>query len=99
MRRLGTFICGFILGALLLYGALHYHLVHAADGLHLIRKSDATLSQTYVDIRAFGARDWLEHPELAAAIVEADQEELLRSATDQTLRNSLDRLLGPSNDR
>lgn len=99
MRRLGTFICGLIVGAVLLYAALHYHLIHAADGLHLIPKSDATISQTYVDIREFRARDWLERPELAAAIVEADQEELLRSATDQTLKNSLDRLLGPADDR
>lgn len=99
MGRLGTFICGLIVGALLLYGALHYHLIHAPDGLHLVPKSDATLARTYVDIRDFDAKDWLENPELAAALVADDQGELIRSAADQTLKNSLDRLLGPDDNR
>lgn len=99
MGRLGTFIFGLIVGALLLYGALHYHVVRAPDGLHVVPKSDATLARTYVDIRDFRAKDWLENPELAAAIVADDQEELLRSAADQTLKNSLDRLLGPGDNR
>ena len=61
MGRLSTFVFGGIIGAVLVFGSLKYHLVRAPDGLHLIPKLESNLSETYVDVRQFG-------PQLTATI-------------------------------
>ena len=86
-----------VVGGALVYMALHYHLIRGADGMHLVRKSNVTLSDTYVDIRDFGPRDWRDHPQAAAATIGSGKESLMQSAADQTLLNGLDRLLGDPN--
>lgn len=95
MRRWSTFVCGLVVGGSLIYAALNYHLIHAKDGLHLVPKVNAQLAGTYVDIRGFGPRDWLEHPEIFAALNAAHQDALIESAAGDALRNGLDRVLGP----
>lgn len=77
MGRIGAFFLGFVVGALSLYFSMQYHFVHAHDGWHPIRKMNARLSGTVVDIRQFGPNDWLEHPGLAAAITRAEKTELM----------------------
>lgn len=99
MKRLPTFLFGMAVGALLLYGAFNYHLVHARDGLHLIPKLSATLAGTYVDARQFGVRDWAEHAELAMAIEQAGKRDLLNAAAGDALETGLDRLLNGRGDR
>ena len=94
MKRLTSFIFGMIVGAGLLYGALHYHLVHATDGLHLVPKLDAELKSTYVDIREFTFADWSNHPSLAAALMKSEKRELMEGAANDALNNGLDRFLG-----
>jgi hypothetical protein len=99
MRRLSTFIFGMVVGGLLIYLALNYHLIHAKDGIHLVPKTSATLAATYVDVRNFGPADWANHQDVALAIYKADRGELMRSITGDTLLNGLDRILPPpSND-
>jgi hypothetical protein len=95
MRRWATFLCGVLVGGLLLYGLLSFHLVRADDGLHLVRKVDAQLASTYVDIRDFGPADWIEHPEVFNALAAAGRRDLIRSAAEDALHNGLDRLLKP----
>lgn len=97
MGRLGTFIFGMAVGAGLLYGAMSYHVVHADDGLHLVPKLNAELQSTYVDIREFTPADWSQHPQLASALLQSDQRDLVDGAVDDALRNGIDRFLG--NDR
>lgn len=99
MRRLSTFVFGAVAGGALVYTSLHFHLVRATDGIHLIRKTETRLAETYVDIRDFRPRDWLNHPRIAQAILQADREDLMRSAADQSLLNGLDNLLGTEGDR
>lgn len=99
MKRLSAFIMGMIVGGALLYTALHYHLVRAQDGMHLVPKAESSLAATYVDIRSFGPRDWANHPKLAAALFESGQEDLMNSAVDGALQNGLDRLLGSPDNR
>ena len=53
MRRISTFLLGMATGAMLLHGATMYHVVRAADGIHLIPKQPPRLAETYVDIRTF----------------------------------------------
>lgn len=95
MRRWSTFLVGMVVGALLLYGALSYHIIHARDGMHLVPKTSARLAGMYVDIREFTPRDWIDHPEIFAALHDAQREDLISLAADDAIFNGLDRLLGP----
>ena len=93
MKRLTTFLFGMITGAILLFGALKYHVVRADDGLHLAPKLDAKLAATYVDVRNFTVADWAQHPDLAAALINDDQRELVEGAASDALRNGLESFL------
>lgn len=62
MRRLSTFILGMVAGGAILFVLLHYHLVSATSGWHLVPKLNPTLAGTYVDIRTFGPGDWRGTP-------------------------------------
>jgi hypothetical protein len=94
-RRWITFLLGVVVGGVLIFAALNYHIVRARDGLHLIPKADATLASTYVDIRHFGPADWANNPELALSLLEANRRDLMESAAADALREGLDRLLAP----
>ncbi len=93
MKRLMTFFFGMVAGAGLLFGALNYHLVRANDGLHWVPKLDAKLSGTYADIRGFTFADWAKNPDLAAALIDGGQRDLVEGATSDALRNGLNRFL------
>jgi hypothetical protein len=95
MRRWSTFLAGVAAGALLLYAVLNFHIIHASDGLHLVGKTDARLADTYVDIRDFGMRQWLDHPDLVLAIQQDGRSELIGVATEDAVNNGLRRILGP----
>ncbi len=90
MKRLMTFLCGMIVGAVLLFGALQYHVIRANDGLHLVPKLNAKLAATYVDIRSFTLADWAQNPDLAAALINDDQHELVEEAASDALSKGLD---------
>lgn len=96
MRRWSTFLGGVVVGGLLIYAVLHYHVIQARDGLHLVPKVNAQLANTFVDIREFAPRDWAAHPEIFEALSAAHQDELIKSAAGDAVRNGLDRLLGPA---
>jgi hypothetical protein len=95
MRRWVTFLSGVVVGGLLLYGVLSFHILHASDGMHLVPKIDAQLAGTYVDIRDFTPRDWIAHPEILAALQKAGRIDLIELAADDAIRVGLDRVLGP----
>ena len=93
MRRLMTFILGMIVGAILLFTAMNYHLIRAHDGFHLVPKTSSQLAAAYVDIRGFTVADWTQHPQIATALMKADKGELMKSSASEALRNELDQLL------
>jgi hypothetical protein len=95
MRRLPTFIFGMLIGGLLIYLALNYHLIQAKDGLHLVPKVNATLAGTYVDVRAFTAADLVTHREVVAALVKAGQNDVVDSIAANSLENSVNQWLPP----
>lgn len=95
MGRIGTFVLGAAVGGAAVYGSLQYHVVRADDGLHFIRKTNVTFSGVYVDIREFGPQDWLEHPDLAEAVMRSGKRELVHGAAVDTVNESLRKLLGP----
>ncbi len=93
MRHLTTFIMGMATGGALLYGALHYHLIRANDGFHLVPKLEHKLAATYVDIRSFTAADWAKHADIAGALMDANQGQLIEGSATDALRNGVDQLL------
>jgi hypothetical protein len=80
-------------GAMLLHGVTMYHVVRAADGVHLIPKQPPRLSESYVDIRTFSMNDWADHAQLASAMVQAGQQQLLGNAVEGSVREAVDTML------
>lgn len=93
MKRLSTFIFGMIVGAAAFYVAFNYHIVRASDGFHLVPKTSAALTDTYVDIRGFGPLDWRSHLPLAAALADSGQTKLTDAAVGDAVDTGLGRLL------
>ncbi len=93
MSRLSTFLLGMVAGAGLLHGATNYHIVRAADGFHLVAKQPPRLSETYVDVRSFTMADWAARPQLATALVQDNQQQLLGNSADGALQNKVHQLL------
>ena len=93
MRRLLTFLTGMVFGGLLLWAALHYHLLNTKSGLRLIPKVNASLSKTYVDIRGFTVADWARNTDLALALTNADRADLIENAMGDAVQNGIDRWL------
>jgi hypothetical protein len=93
MSKISSFFLGMATGAALLHGATLYHVVRASDGFHFIAKQPARLSETYVDIRAFTLTDWAAHPQLASALVQANQQQLLGESAAGALQESVNQVL------
>jgi hypothetical protein len=90
---MGRFLLGFVIGGLTVLGALRYHVVRAEDGVHLVPKMGATLSETYVDIRNYTPQDWSNHPAVAAALVRDGKGNLVQGAAVESLWNSAEGML------
>lgn len=95
MKKISTFIMGMLVGGLLLWTALNYHVIHAPDGLHLVPKISASLSNVYFDARGLTPLDWAEHLDVAAAIRRSNNQQLIDSVMDGALDSALDRWLPP----
>jgi hypothetical protein len=93
MWRLWSFFFGIIVGFVLLHTAMTYHIVRANDGIHVVAKSPARLSQSYVDIRGFGFTDWSGHPQLASALIQSNKQHLLGDSAVNSLQQSVNNLL------
>ena len=89
MSRIWTFILGMATGAILLHVGTLYHVVRAPDGVHLIQKQPPRLGETYVDIRSYSMTDWAGHPQLASAIVQANQQQLLSASAASSLNDAV----------
>lgn len=74
---MSRFFFGMITGAVLLYVAMHYHVVRGQDGVFLVPKLAASLGGTYTDIREFTLGDWREHRSLAVAIHQSNRSQLI----------------------
>jgi hypothetical protein len=93
MSRLSSFLTGLVVGALLCYGATNYHVVRAQDGIHFVHKTRARLSETYVDVRAFGLSDWSAHPELAAALAQGNKQHIMQDAAANSVQDGVEQFL------
>lgn len=93
MGRLGTFLFGIAVGASLMFVSLTYHVVRTAKGYELVPKLTAGFSETYIDVRSFGASDWANHKSLVAAIVRADKQTILQDSSAENLTEGVQEML------
>ena len=93
MSRLGTFFLGFLVGGAVVYTSLHYHIVRAHEGIHMIPKMRSTFSETYVDVRNFGVQDWSQRASLAAAVTAAGKTEIMHGAIAQPMHEAVDNFM------
>ncbi|MAT73492.1 MAG: hypothetical protein CMJ58_28760 [Planctomycetaceae bacterium] len=97
MKRFPTFLLGMFVGCGLLWTALNYHLIKARDGLHLVKKTQVTLADTYLDARQMSPRDWLQHANAAEAVLRSENQQLIDSVMTGTVDNALDRIFPGAN--
>lgn len=77
MGRLGTFFFGLVLGAVLTLGAQSYHVIRTDDGIKLLPKRQVSLSDTYLDVRGWGLKQWSEHPDVLWSLTEYKRDDIL----------------------
>ncbi|MEL7267488.1 MAG: hypothetical protein AAFN70_08370 [Planctomycetota bacterium] len=68
-----AFFAGFIVGAIVLFTLMSYHIVYSENGLVLVPKIDKGFSDPYVDVRGFTIEDWREHRGLAVAVARSQE--------------------------
>ena len=93
MSRLAFFVLGLVAGAALLYGAERYHILRTNGGFEVVPKLSAGFSDTYVDVRPFTAGDWVQRQGLAADVLRAHKEYLIKDAVVDQVRQKVDGLL------
>lgn len=74
-----------------MYSALSYHFLYTKEGLKAVPKQTATFAETFLDVRDFSPSDWVEHPNVMAAVVKADEGKMLETATIDSLRDRAER--------
>ena len=77
MNRFAFLVIGMVLGGLLTVGAQSYHIVHADNGLNLVQKRHASLSDTYIDVRHWGIAEWAQHPDLLWSLHQSQKSDVL----------------------
>jgi hypothetical protein len=90
---MSRFLFGMVTGAVLLFVAMHYHVVHGQDGVYVVPKISNNLSDIYVDTREYGLDDWKSHKPLAAAIMKSDQAHLLDDSSLNSFRDRVGELV------
>ena len=93
MNRIESFLLGLVLGVATLYGAMHYTVVRAKDGVHFVPKFTARLDTPYVDIRAFTLEKWKRQQLLALSILKAKKGYLLEDSRLSDFKLSTQQML------
>ena len=90
MGRIGCFLLGLLVGAVVMWGSLHYHFIIADQGLHVVPKLYPAFADSIVDIRAYGFDEWQQHRTLAVAIQQAGKVELLKGVIPAQMQGPLE---------
>ena len=93
MNRVSSFASGLIVGVLGLYITIHFSLVRASDGYHVIPKIAAKMEVPYSDIRKFTLENWQRRQSLALSILKANKSHLLHDQSLIGFRQSTQRIL------
>lgn len=80
-------------GVAVLHLATNFQVVRPSEGFDLIAKSPPRLAESFVDIRAYTVSDWSGHPQLASALVQANQQHLILDRTANAFQQSIHQVL------
>jgi hypothetical protein len=101
MKRFKPYFFGMLIGTVLTFIALRYHVIRHDDGISLVpRHPQPALRSIYSDVREWGGAMWEKHPEVAQAVIADDRidvisDEALGQVSEQlreTLRLSSEKL-------
>lgn len=93
MNRIESFLLGLVLGVATLYGAMHYTVVRAKDGFHVVPKISARLETPYVDVRSFKLEQWQKRQSLALSILKSKKGYLLEDHSLSAFKMTTQQLL------
>lgn len=93
MNRTASFLMGIGIGVLGLYAAMHFTLVRAVDGVHVVPKIAPRIEFPYSDIRNFGLAQWQKKQGLALAILKAKKGYLIQDPTLLVFKQTTQKLL------
>ena len=93
MNQVSSFVLGLMIGVVGLYITMHFSLVRAADGYHVIPKIAAKIEIPYADIRSFTLQNWQRKQSLALAILKANKGHLLQDQSLIGFRQSTQHML------
>ncbi len=93
MDRVSSFVLGLLVGVVGLYITMHYSLVRAADGFHVIPKIAAKIEFPFSDTRNFTLQKWQRKQSLALAILKANKGHLLQDQSLLGFRHSTQQML------
>ena len=71
MDRFGNFIIGVLAGMVGLFFLMHYTVIRAHDGFHVVTKIAPRLEIPFEDIREYNLAQWQKKQPLALAIIRA----------------------------
>ncbi|WP_425400537.1 hypothetical protein [Aeoliella sp.] len=91
MGKLYNFLLGLAVGFGLYHAMSHYSVVHADDGLHLVPKQSARMSDIYVNVSDFKPVDWRSHPELVVDLMTAGKDEIIKGAAVDAVNDAVGR--------
>jgi len=78
MDRMGNFIIGVLTGMVGLFFLMHYTVVRAHDGFHVVSKIAPRLEVPFEDIREYNLAQWQRKQPLALAIIRAKKGHLFK---------------------
>jgi hypothetical protein len=87
MRKLLLFVMGMMVGAGLMAFAFKYHVVYSKDGLVLVPKQPAALSDSYVDVRNWKPTDWQSHPEFVHSLISHGRSDLISAPANDLIHD------------
>jgi hypothetical protein len=93
MNRSGSFFLGLAVGVAGLYMTMHFTLVRAGDGFHIVPKIAAKAEVPFVDIRKFSLASWQRKQGLALAILRAQKGYLLHDPSLLAFKESTQKIL------
>ena len=100
MRRFFAALFFTALGGGLVYFAFTYHVVFAAEGLLLVPKHQASLADTYADVREWTVTEWQDHGLLARSLAKHGRTDVIvEPAANTMLRDFFDGFRGTQPDR
>ncbi len=89
MRCLFAVFFGTIFGGALVFVAFQYHVIREDDDFLIVPKRQASLTDSYVDVRGWDADEWNSHPVLSKAVTDYGRSDLVKRTLTRGLFDNL----------